>query len=268
MNGIIILDKPRGPTCHQIDSWIKEILGTKVGHIGTLDPHASGVLPILVGKAVKLTKYLQKSDKEYVFLISGKLPKEVLPLFTGKIYQTPPKESAVKKQTRIRTVYSIRIIESNNYTLLKANVQHGTYIRSLVHDFSRYTGQHYELLDLRRTKVNGFHENECVILQEIEDAMELFHKGDDSKLKEVLRPLEYAVKGLKKVWIKRTCLNSVKHGWDISAPGIIRYDRFNKGDYVAVFHENTLIAVGITTTNWKKIKKGRGKIIRVEKVFV
>jgi H/ACA ribonucleoprotein complex subunit 4 len=51
-NGLIILDKPMGPTSHQVDSWIKEILDIKkVGHGGTLDPNATGILPIGIGNA-------------------------------------------------------------------------------------------------------------------------------------------------------------------------------------------------------------------------
>lgn len=68
--GVIILDKPRGPTSHQVTSWAKDILHlNRAGHGGTLDPHVSGVLPLVFGKAVHLTDIVLSSDKEYICLM-------------------------------------------------------------------------------------------------------------------------------------------------------------------------------------------------------
>ena len=59
MDGIIIVDKPKGYTSHDVVNVVKKTLNTsKVGHTGTLDPNATGVLPVLVGKATKISKYL------------------------------------------------------------------------------------------------------------------------------------------------------------------------------------------------------------------
>ena len=65
MNGIIIINKPKGCTSHDIVYKIKKITGEKVGHTGTLDPLAKGVLPILVGEGTKISKYLINHDKIY-----------------------------------------------------------------------------------------------------------------------------------------------------------------------------------------------------------
>ena len=68
--GVIILDKPSGPTSHQATAWVRDALKCeKVGHGGTLDPYVSGVLPITLGKAVRLTDVVLSSDKEYVCLM-------------------------------------------------------------------------------------------------------------------------------------------------------------------------------------------------------
>ena len=57
-SGFILLDKPPGPTSHQIASWVRDLLGLeKLGHGGTLDPFATGVLPLMAGKSMKLTKH-------------------------------------------------------------------------------------------------------------------------------------------------------------------------------------------------------------------
>lgn len=119
MDGIIILNKPLGCTSHDMVYKIKKITGEKVGHTGTLDPLATGVLPILVGKGTLCSKYLINHDKTYqVTLELGKKTdtadaegnvieekdvdinwdkiEEILQSFVGKQEQTPPIYSAIK----------------------------------------------------------------------------------------------------------------------------------------------------------------------------
>jgi tRNA pseudouridine55 synthase len=125
MNGIIIIDKPTGMTSHDVVNRIRRISGVKrVGHGGTLDPLASGVLPILVGSATKLSQKIMDGDKEYIAGITfgkatdtddslgkvireGPIPwdileriKAVLPGFLGRIEQIPPQYSAIKTNGR------------------------------------------------------------------------------------------------------------------------------------------------------------------------
>ena len=66
MNGIIIIKKPKGCTSHDIVYKVKKLFNEKVGHTGTLDPMAEGVLPILIGKGTLLSKYLINHDKKYI----------------------------------------------------------------------------------------------------------------------------------------------------------------------------------------------------------
>src|SRR5690242_16948633 len=68
MNGVIVIDKPAGPTSAQVVRQMKARLGkrTRVGHLGTLDPFATGVLPILIGDGTKLALFLEEGIKEYV----------------------------------------------------------------------------------------------------------------------------------------------------------------------------------------------------------
>ncbi len=120
LNGVVVIDKPAGPTSHDVVAKAKRALGTKVGHAGTLDPFATGVLPLLIGHATRLSRFLLHSDKEYVagirfgrrtdsFDRDGKvldqkpvpeIPESqayaVLSRFTGRIEQIPPPFSAVK----------------------------------------------------------------------------------------------------------------------------------------------------------------------------
>ncbi len=118
--GFVNIIKPTGMTSFAVVSKVKKILGTKkVGHLGTLDPAAAGVLPIAVGKATKYFDYFLNKEKEYVARVKfgietdtldsfGKVIKKIdrvvslndieniLPKFLGEIKQTPPKFSAVK----------------------------------------------------------------------------------------------------------------------------------------------------------------------------
>ena len=122
MDGIIIINKPTGCTSHDIVYKIKKIFNEKVGHTGTLDPMAEGVLPILIGKGTLLSKYLMNHDKKYIVKLQlgvktdtadseGKIIEEkeikkeylnneninkILKSFIGKQEQIPPMYSAIK----------------------------------------------------------------------------------------------------------------------------------------------------------------------------
>ena len=122
MDGIIIINKPKGCTSHDIVYKIKKMLNEKVGHTGTLDPMAEGVLPILVGKGTLTSKYLINHDKKYIVELQlgtktdtadseGKIIeqqpvnkemltveniKKILQNFIGKQEQIPPIYSAIK----------------------------------------------------------------------------------------------------------------------------------------------------------------------------
>ena len=123
MDGIIVINKTKGCTSHDIVYKVKKILKEKVGHTGTLDPNATGVLPLLIGEGTKLSKYLIEHDKIYtatIFLgketttldVEGEVIKEkkvdfqkltfenvneVLNSFLGKQEQIPPMYSAIKE---------------------------------------------------------------------------------------------------------------------------------------------------------------------------
>ncbi len=121
LNGILVLNKPKGYTSHDAVNVIRRILGTrKVGHTGTLDPNAEGVLPICVGKSTKACDMITFSDKEYIaevrlgvttdtYDIWGSIVerkdadvdieslKSAIAHFTGDIDQIPPMYSAIKQ---------------------------------------------------------------------------------------------------------------------------------------------------------------------------
>ena len=76
MDGIILINKEKGYTSHDVVNKVKHVFNEKVGHTGTLDPNATGLLPILVGKGTKLSQFLINHDKEYE--VTLKLGKKVI----------------------------------------------------------------------------------------------------------------------------------------------------------------------------------------------
>ena len=118
--GWILIDKPAGPSSHQLAAWAREMLGVeKLGHGGTLDPFATGSLILLSGRAMRLTGRILKGEKTYHCIF--KLPKDIsdddlitnISKLTGRIHNVPPIESAVKVQVRQRTINEFNIIERN-----------------------------------------------------------------------------------------------------------------------------------------------------------
>ena len=111
-SGAILVNKPRGPTSHQLAAWARNLLGIKkLGHGGTLDPFATGVLTLLCGRATRLTDIVLSGDKRYVGVmrfseeVDEKAVREVLSSMVGRSYNVPPKESAVKVRVRLSLIH-------------------------------------------------------------------------------------------------------------------------------------------------------------------
>ena len=187
--GLILLDKPPGPTSHEVVSWVKKTLGlTKVGHSGTLDPGTTGLLPLGLGEATKALSVLTLGPKEYYALarvhsyISAKRIEPVMKEFTGDIYQRPPQRSAVRRATRIRTVYSFDLLEQHERLLLMRIVcQAGTYVRKIIYDLGEVLSSGATMIELRRTMVSGFSEGteRFARLHDILDAFESYKENKD-----------------------------------------------------------------------------------------
>lgn len=161
MDGIIIINKPKNCTSHDIVRKAKKAFNEKVGHTGTLDPNATGVLPLLVGKGTQIAKYIINHDKIYeatlqlgektdtadvegVVIETKYIPKEslqteivnkVLQSFIGKQEQIPPIYSAIKVNGKKLYDYARkgeeveiqpRQIEIYNMELIKIDVQNKT----------------------------------------------------------------------------------------------------------------------------------------------
>ena len=279
--GIVNLDKPSGPTSHEIDSWVKRILGVeKTGHGGTLDPKVTGVLPIGIDYATRAIQMLLGADKEYVCLmhmhekISETEIREILKEFQGKIFQTPPLKSAVKREMRVRTIYYVNILEIDGQDVLfKIGCEGGTYIRKYCHDVGEALGIGAHMAELRRTKSGPFTEDETLTtLQDLTDAYHIWkEEGDESFLRDCILPMELAVKHLPKIIIRDSAVDAVCHGADLATGGIVSLDdKIKENDTVAIMTlKGELVAAGESLKTSKEIyKANKGIVIDVKKVFM
>lgn len=197
LSGIVLLAKQAGLTSFSSLSSVKRALSTtKVGHTGTLDSFADGLLVVLVGKLTHLVPHITNFDKTYIALVefgtetdtldptgqvikTGKIPtkeevESVLPKFLGEIDQVPPAYSAlhvdgkrasdlmregktVELKPRKITISSIKLLDfSDNIARIEVSCSKGTYIRSLARDIASACGTVAHLKELRRTRVGPF----------------------------------------------------------------------------------------------------------------
>ncbi len=264
--GIILLDKPPGPTSHETVAWTKRILKLpKIGHSGTLDPQVSGVLPLGLGEATKALGVLLFGPKEYHAL--GRvhsLPSkeklgEVIESLTGEIYQKPPQRSAVVRQTRTRTIYEFEVLEQKERLLLtRVLCEAGTYIRKLYYDLGEILGPGATMIELRRTRVDQFREIDgLVTLHELANAFALWEeKKDDSKLKSMIQPVEHALSELKSVVIRDSAIDAMCHGAQLAIPGILQISpNLIKGDIVGIYtQKGEAVALAEATMSGEEIQ--------------
>lgn len=209
MDGIILINKPAGMTSHDVVNKVRKILHTKkVGHCGTLDPDALGVLVLCVGKATKALQFLTSEEKEYIATLSlgvatdtydasGEVTKsvafhgvenveEVLNSFLGVQQQIPPIYSAIKVNGKKLYEYArnhedveiqprtIRILEIELLSVLDHRIQFrtkcskGTYIRSLCVDIAEKLGYPGHMSHLIRSQSGHFRIEDCVTLEQLE----------------------------------------------------------------------------------------------------
>ncbi|HIP66797.1 MAG TPA: RNA-guided pseudouridylation complex pseudouridine synthase subunit Cbf5 [Candidatus Nanopusillus sp.] len=280
---VINLDKPKGPTSHQVTAWVKQIVGKKAGHGGTLDPKVTGVLPIGIGRATKVLQLFLTAGKEYVVWMH--LHKEIEPekviavleKFEGEIIQKPPLKSAVKKRPRKKKVYCIKVLEIDGKDwLLRISTEAGVYIRKLIHDIGRELGIGAHMQQLRRTRVGALEEDSnkypLVTLQDVVDALWFWKNEENEKyLRKVFLPPEVAAEHWKKIWVVDTAVEALVHGANLTVRGISKlYSNINQGDWVAIFTlKNELVGIGKSLMSSSEIMEAdRGIAVDIERVFL
>ena len=276
-SGIIVIDKPRGPSSHEVAAWVGRILGCQVGHSGTLDPAVSGVLLIMLSNAVRLAPLLLQHDKEYICLMRlhgdvdseriGKLAEE----FTGRLYQRPPRKSAVKRNLRIREVRKLEILDvDGRLVLFRVHCDAGTYIRSLCHHMGLVLGVGAHMAELRRTRSGTFSEEAMVTLHDVQDAAIAAKEGDRSALEAMIVSVDAAVPELPIVVVREAAIDALCHGASLAGVGVISCMEFAKDQTIAVLSEKKeFVCLGQALVPSNSFKPGdTGLVIAPTTVFM
>lgn len=276
VDGFIVLDKPKGPTSHQVDYWVRQIMGMdKVGHIGTLDPGVTGVLVMALGKATKLIDIAHEQQKEYVAVMRlyADVPRErideVFREYVGEIYQIPPMRSAVLRALRKRRIFSLDIMEIRERLILfRVKCESGTYIRTLCTDMGYSLGCGAQMAELRRTRTGIFNEENMVTLQELDDAVKLSKNGSDMKLQKMIYSMDYLFRDHPKIIVKKSSLHTISRGSDLFPGGIKAViGEPGRGARVAVLSEdNQLVGTGKMLVNFNEI--GDLKVVDFDRILI
>jgi tRNA pseudouridine55 synthase/H/ACA ribonucleoprotein complex subunit 4 len=253
------------------------MLGCQVGHAGTLDPQVSGLLLVMLGNAVRLAPLLLQHDKEYICLmrLHGDVEKnrieQVAAEFTGRLYQRPPRKSAVKRALRIRTINKLEILDTENrLVLFRVQCDAGTYIRSLCHHIGLALGTGAHMIELRRTRSGTFSEHELHTLYDIQDACIAAKEGDCVPLSSIILSVDAAVPDLPTVIIRDTAIDAICRGAMLAGVGVISFDEFKKDQSVTVLSQKKeFICLGRALVPSISFKPGEnGLVIAPTTVFM
>ncbi|MFX0021686.1 MAG: RNA-guided pseudouridylation complex pseudouridine synthase subunit Cbf5 [Candidatus Hermodarchaeota archaeon] len=279
--GVINLDKPSGPTSHEVVSWVRKILNiSNAGHGGTLDPKVTGILPCALGNATRALSALLNAGKEYVGVMYLHTPEKkqriekIFKLFTGKIYQRPPLKSSVVRKLRVREIYYSEVIEvKENHILFRIGCEAGTYVRKFCFDLGEALCSGAHMLELRRTRVGNFKETDNLIsLQNLKDAYTIYQlEGNDYYLKKIIYPMEKIVSHLPKIYVRDTAVDALCHGADLASAGICYIDARIKKEMVVVFMtlKKELIGFGTALKDAMQIYKAKSGILaKTNKIFM
>ena len=280
--GTINLDKPAGPTSHEVAAWVKRIMHVNaIGHGGTLDPKVTGILPITLEDATKMVQALLYSGKEYVCVLKlhgdvqeGQI-RHVLTEFEDEIYQRPPLRSSVKRQLRTRRIYYNEFIEQEGRNVLfKVGCEGGTYIRKLCFDIGEILGVGAHMQELRRTRAGPFTETSAkkVTLHDVAYWFAEFEqKKDQAILCKFIEPMETALMQIPKIIVRDTAVDALCHGANLTAPGVLSIDTgIVKGSVVTIFTlkgEAVALAKALVSTE-EMLELNHGAVAALSRVLM
>lgn len=255
------MDKPSNPSSHEVVAWIRRILRVeKTGHSGTLDPKVTGCLIVCCDRATRLVKSQQGAGKEYVCVVrfhskieSQKALEGALETLTGALFQRPPLIAAVKRQLRIRTIYSSKLVEydeKRNLGIFWVSCEAGTYIRTLCVHLGMLLKVGAHMQELRRVRSGALSENDDIVtMHDVLDAQWLYdNTRDESYLRRVIRPLESLLIGYKRLVLKDSAVNAVCYGAKLMLPGLLRFENGIEveEEVVLMTTKGEAVAIGIS----------------------
>ncbi|MAV78379.1 MAG: RNA-guided pseudouridylation complex pseudouridine synthase subunit Cbf5 [Euryarchaeota archaeon] len=229
-SGFILVDKPAGPTSHQLAAWARDLLGLdRLGHGGTLDPFATGVLPLMAGRCMKITNKILKHKKTYIAVFRFRtMPdeadlKKTIASMTGRIYNVPPEVSAVKVQVRTRTIHAFELLDvEGNDAVARISCDAGTYIRTMARDMGLLLNTPVTLKELRRETSGMFDLKDCVTMDQLADAVWLWKEcGQEEALKAIVHPIEKLLVDVPRCQVKDSAVAALAYGAPLLLPGLI-----------------------------------------------
>jgi tRNA pseudouridine55 synthase len=283
MNGIINVLKPPGMTSHDVVAFMRKVLNTKkIGHTGTLDPEAAGVLPICIGKATKVVQYITDKQKYYranikfgavtdtydsygtvmresgPVIIEQEALQEVLRSFTGTISQRPPIYSALKIKGKKLYEYAregkeVDIAERPVVIYELKLVGMEAEDEAMI-DVKCSKGTYIRTLcyDIGEAVGCGAYMSQLVRLASspfaIEDAYtleEIKAAAIDNRLDEIIKGAEIIFKDYKAITIKNSALSSIMNGNPLFEQGVSQgFEGISKDDDVSILGEDGFIGIG------------------------
>ncbi len=255
--GIINIDKPVGPTSFTVSSFVRrELTLSKASHLGTLDPKVTGVLPIALGRACRLSSFFMTHDKTYIGILHTHQEQEIKELqklinkhFMGKITQTPPHKSAVKRAPRIREVYQWKLLEAletKKDFLFITKVEGGTYIRKLCSDLGEMVGGAH-MAELRRTQAGIFSEEKMYTLYEFQEAITEYNKGKPKRIESMIVSAEDAIKKVMPIiQVKEFAIKELRKGIPLRAEYLedkTEYNNLDDDEVFAIFYKTEFIEI-------------------------
>jgi H/ACA ribonucleoprotein complex subunit 4 len=278
--GLVLVDKPAGPTSHEVVAWVKRILEIdKAGHSGTLDPGATGLLPLGLGEGTKALSVLLLGPKEYYALarlhahVSMDKMKSVMQEFVGEIYQRPPQRSSVRRVTRVRTVYEFDYLDDyDRLVLMRILCQAGTYIRKIIYDIGEVLSPGATMVELRRTRVSNLSEKDGLVrLHDLADAYQRYKESkDEDKLRRLILPIERCLEGIRAVTVRDTAVDALCHGAPLAVPGVIAVPKdLRVGELVGIYTlKGEIVGLGQAAMTKEEIEQNARGIAFVMKRLI
>lgn len=254
MDGIILINKPQGMTSHDVVNRVRRIMKTKkVGHCGTLDPMATGVLVVGINKATKALQFLMSEEKQYratlklgsstdTYDSEGKVLKtkpftgydhleETLASFVGDSMQQPPMYSAIKINgkklyeyaregievevpKRPITIFSLNLVDAHDDEItIDVDCSKGTYIRSLCVDIGEALGYPAHMSALVRNQSGHFNIDQAITLEELEENL-----GPVIPLEDVFSTYDRIISDEKTIMTGQKIKSDINHNVAVYSP--------------------------------------------------
>ena len=177
------------------------------------------------------------------------------------------------RQTRTRTIYELELLEQKErLVLLRVLCEAGTYIRKLYYDMGELLGPGGSMIELRRSRVHQFNEENLVTMHELADAYATWKENkDDSKLLKIIRPVEETLSEIKSVVIRDSAIDSMCHGAQLAIPGILQISPYlQKGDLVGIYSQKgEIVALAESLLSEEEIKdQSKGYAFQTKRIIM